>query len=220
MNNAPDNTGSGARLVSCNPQLDSCEEAIREAALIVLGGGVIAFPTDTFYGLGCDPFNEKAVERIFYIKRREPKKPLPLLIGDLEEIDRLARNLPEEFYKITNAFWPGPITLVLEAADSLPQILLAGERKVGIRLPRYQLARQLTRACGGVITATSANLSGQPSAATAQEVIDQIGDQIDLVLDGGQTSGGAASTVLDLTVKPMKMLREGPIGFDALKNVL
>jgi L-threonylcarbamoyladenylate synthase len=187
------------------------EEALRRIAEVVQQGGVIAYPTDTFYGLGCDPFSESAVERIFSIKGREPGKPIVLIVSELSVLDRLTGERGPLFAAVSRRFWPGPLTIVVPAASTLPSILTADTGTVGIRWPHDDLCCRIVHAGGEVLTGTSANLSGTPSLATAEAVAAQIGAMLDLIVDGGPTAGGQPSTILDLAQGEPKLIREGAL---------
>ncbi len=184
---------------------------IARAGGIISGGGVVAFPTETFYGLAADASNETALKKIFWIKGREEKKPLLLLVADLTWIERVAAGTPKIAGTLMERFWPGPLTLVLPAAEGLSPLITGGTGKVGLRISSHPVARSLVRAVGRPITATSANRSGEPSIRLAGEVASSLGARLDAVLDGGETAGGLGSTVLDLTSSPPEILRAGAI---------
>ncbi len=187
---------------------------------VVRQGGVIAYPTDTFYGLGCDPFNTAAIDQLFAIKQRERGQPILLIISDPSLVVWLTSERDERFERLSQQFWPGPLTLVLRASERLPATLTGQTGTIGIRLPDHDLCRRIVNTAGGVLTGTSANVTGQPSAATAEAVLGQLGDAPDLIVDGGPTSGGAPSTVLDLTQEPPQLVREGVVSWHALKNFI
>jgi L-threonylcarbamoyladenylate synthase len=184
---------------------------IRKVGRVILQGGVAAFPTETFYGLGADARNEEALQKIFQIKGREENKPLLLLIGDRDWLSGLVRNLPPVAGRLMEKFWPGPLTLVFEASPRLSALLTGGTGTVGVRLSPHPVAQALIQAVGRAITATSANLSGQPSASVAAEVFRALGNRVDAILDGGQTAGGLGSTVLDLSSPAPRIIRQGVI---------
>jgi L-threonylcarbamoyladenylate synthase len=184
---------------------------IRKVGRVILQGGVAAFPTETFYGLGADARNEEALQKIFQIKGREENKPLLLLIGDRDWLSGLVRNLPPVAGRLMEKFWPGPLTLVFEASPRLSALLTGGTGTVGVRLSPHPVAQTLIQAVGRAITATSANLSGQPSASVAAEVFRALGNRVDAILDGGQTAGGLGSTVLDLSSPAPRIIRQGVI---------
>jgi L-threonylcarbamoyladenylate synthase len=172
---------------------------------------VIAFRTDTFYGLGADPFNVVAVARIRALKGREDDKPILLLISDLDQVDRLIVERSQQFDDIAARFWPGPLTIIGKAVPSLPEEITAGTGTVGVRLPNDEDVRQLVRDYGGVLTATSANPAGRGPARSAEEVRSYFPEGIDLIIDGGQVTAIAPSTVVDATTSPPRVIREGAI---------
>jgi L-threonylcarbamoyladenylate synthase len=184
---------------------------IRGVAEVILRGGVAAFPTETFYGLGADARNEEALGKIFQIKGREDNKPLLVLIADREWLPGLAGRIPPVAGRLMERFWPGPLTLVFEARPGLSALLTAGTGTVGVRLSPHPVAQGLVAAVGRPVTATSANLSGQPSASVASEVSRALGDRVDAILDGGPTAGGLGSTVVDVSGPSLKILRQGAL---------
>ena len=184
---------------------------IRLVSQVILQGGVAAFPTETFYGLGADARNEEALQKIFQIKGREENKPLLLLIADRDWLSGLVRNIPPVAGRLMEKFWPGPLTLVFEASPRLSALLTGGTGTVGVRLSPHPVAQALIQAVGRAITATSANLSGQPSASVAAEVFRALGNRVDAILDGGQTPGGLGSTVLDVSSPAPRIIRRGVI---------
>ena len=170
------------------------KEVRTEAARIIAGGGIIAFRTDTFYGLGADPLNPDAIRKIKELKGREDNKPILLVISDLNEVDRFIAQ--SEFFKLVAAkHWPAPLTLIGVALPEISTELTAGTRSLGIRLPDDESLRALVRECGGALTATSANVSGEPPARTAKEVERYFPEGIDLILDGGEVTATEPSTV-------------------------
>lgn len=176
-----------------------------------MSGGVIAFRTDTFYGLGADPFNASAVQKIRKLKGRDDDKPILVVITDIQQIDRLLRHRSRAFDDLAKRFWPGALTIIGRTASILPEELTAGTRTVGVRLPDDDKVRALVAACGGALTATSANVSGQPPARSAAEVETYFGQRIDLIVDGGPTASESPSTVVDATSEKLKLVREGAI---------
>jgi len=183
-------------------------------------GGVIAFPTDTFYGLGADPRNPEALTRIFDIKQRPPDKPLLVLIGSLDELGPLVKNVSDQARQLMDRFWPGPLTLVFTAAPDLPEILTAGTGTLGVRLPAYPWTHRLLEELGQPLTAPSANLSDAAEPHTAGEVAATLGDTLDLIADGGPAPGGKPSTVVDTTTDPPTLIREGAVSRTTLETVL
>lgn len=190
---------------------NSENEVIRNAAAIVSRGGVIAYPTETIYGLGADATNEQAILRIFEIKGRNFSNPISVIIGRPDDVHPLVRIIPETAQQLMDAFWPGPLTIVFEAADCISPLLTANTGKIGIRLSGYDGARRIARAAGKPLTATSANLAGAPECETPDQVLRQIGDRIDAVIDLGKTGGMIASTVIDASGTRPMLLREGGI---------
>ncbi|HEX2269330.1 MAG TPA: L-threonylcarbamoyladenylate synthase [Pyrinomonadaceae bacterium] len=178
---------------------------------VIKQGGVIAFRTDTFYGLGVDPFNAVAVRRLRALKGREDNKPILLLIADVSEIERLLRERTAEFNELAARFWPGPLTIVGKAAETLPEEVTAGTGTVGVRLPADEKVRKLVLECGGVLTATSANPAGREPARSAEEVRGYFPNGIDLIVDGGEVTATEPSTVVDATTSPPRVIREGAI---------
>jgi L-threonylcarbamoyladenylate synthase len=193
---------------------------ITRAVRIVEAGGVIAYPTETFYGLGADAENDEALNRIFRIKGRDALKPLPVIIGSEEDLTEITEEIPESARLLIKMFWPGALTLVFRASPRIPSRLTAGTGKVGIRVSSHPLAALLAKSLPNPLTATSANPAGLPSCTRAEEVIRCLGDRIDAVIDGGETAGGSGSTVLDVTVSPPLLLREGAIPFILLEKAL
>ena len=187
-----------------------------EAAKIIGCGGIIAFRTDTFYGLGADPLNRDAVRRIRELKGREETKPILLLISDFSEAASFITKQSELFRDVAKRFWPGPLTLIGAARPELPSELTSGTGTIGIRLPDDENVRTLVRACGGALTATSANVSGQPPALTAIEVENYFSNGIDLIIDGGEVTATQPSTVLDLSGSEARLVRQGAIPREVL----
>ena len=189
------------------------------AAEVISKGGVIAFRTDTFYGLGADPFNTSAVARVRELKGREDNKPILLLIADRDQVEKLITTPSETFARVAEEFWPGPLTIIGSAVASLPQEITAGTGTVGIRLPADEQVRELVRECGGVLTATSANPSGHSPARSAQEVAEYFPSGLDLIVDGGAVSATEPSTVLDVLASPPRVIREGAIGRNVIERI-
>jgi L-threonylcarbamoyladenylate synthase len=193
---------------------------IDEAVAILKNGGVIAFPTETFYGLGADARNDEAIEKIFGIKGRDFKNPILVVIGDRGQLDAFAADIPAEARKLMDRFWPGPLTIVFRAAPSVSPKLTAGTGKIGIRLTSHPIAREISKGLAEPVTATSANLSGAPECSSAAEVLSQLQGRIDGVVDGGHTPGGKGSTIVDVTIYPPKVLREGMIPSSLIQDTL
>jgi L-threonylcarbamoyladenylate synthase len=186
------------------------QREIEKGVKILQMGGVIAFPTDTVYGLGADAFNSTAVERIYEIKNRPKHRQLPLLIADVEQMTTLAEPIPEIAWFLARRFWPGALTLVLLKTDSGPDYLVPGPT-VAVRVPNHPVCLALIQHLGNPIIGTSANISGQSPALTAEEVEQQLRGKIDLVINGGKCPGGKESTVVDVTSEPPIISRQGII---------
>ena len=196
----------------------SIKDVSTHARKVLLQGGVIAFPTDTFYGLGVDPFNKDAVDRIFEIKGREKKKPLLLLISLREQLETLVKEISPAHSILMQEFWPGPLTLLFEPRSAIPKNVTEG--KIGIRLPGNTMTRDLISAFGQPITAPSANLAGEAPPTTAKQVDQSIGKYLDLIIDGGMCPGGEPSTLVDCTEPPVKLIRPGAIPFNDIETAL
>lgn len=195
-------------------------EQLARAAALLKSGGVVAFPTETYYGLAVDPFNIHALEKLFAIKNRPSSQPILVLIAEVEQIRGLAPPLPAVFQLLISRFWPGPLTLVCPALPTLPDLLTGKTGTVGIRQSPHPVARALVSAFGGPITATSANRSGEQAAVTASEVAQSFAGATDLILDGGSTPGGAGSTLVGLGEKGLVCLREGRISFSLIESMM
>jgi L-threonylcarbamoyladenylate synthase len=204
--------------VSLSIVQDSDETRAR-AAEVVAGGGLIAFRTDTFYGLGADPFNRAALARLKSLKGREDGKPILLVISDALEAERFISISPL-FDAVARKHWPGALTIVSEAKPEVPAELTAGGSTIGLRLPDDEAVRAFVRACGGALTATSANPSGEPPATLAEEVARAFPVGLDLIVDGGPARGDKPSTVLDLSREHVRLIREGAVSRDELRETL
>ncbi len=191
-----------------------------EAVRILREGGVAAIPTDTVYGLAAAFDDEKAVDRVFRIKSRPSGLAVPLLLDDGRSVVRYVSDVPESLWALAEAFWPGPLTIVLRKSSLVSDKLTAGRDTVGLRVPNHWLPRYISKSLDKAITGTSANLSGSPSLATAEAVEEQLGDAVDLVIDGGAASGTTASTVVDLSGESPTVLREGNITLDDIEKAI
>lgn len=179
----------------------------------IKAGHVLGMPTDTFYGLAADPFNLRAVDRVYDIKSRSRHKPLSLLIESVDQAEELARPLPEGFYKLARKFWPGPLTIIVQAASRLPLKVTANTGNVALRVPSATIPIAVIRTAGIPITATSANLSGAVECTTAEQVRDQLQERISIIVDGGTSPRDIASTIVDLSSDngDWRVIREGAI---------
>ncbi|MGA2386608.1 MAG: L-threonylcarbamoyladenylate synthase [Candidatus Bathyarchaeia archaeon] len=198
-----------------NPDLSKIEVA----AQVIRKGGLVAFPTETVYGLGADALNADAVLALFEAKRRPLDNPPIVHVADEGEVRRLVDAVPKKAEVLMERFWPGPLTLVFKRSSAVPSVTVAGLDTVAIRMPKHKVALALIRQSGCPIAAPSANLAGKPSPTTAQHVYDDLNGRIDVILDGGATSIGVESTVVDLSVDPPMVLRPGGTSFEALKQV-
>ena len=196
----------------------SSAETIQVALNILKSGGLVAFPTDTVYGVGSLAFDGKAVESIYIAKNRPIEKAIPILIGDMDDLTKVASSVPDMAKKFASRFWPGPLTLIVPKLPTLPEAVSATDT-VAVRVPDHQVARTLLRAAGPMAV-TSANISGQSSPSTADEVSAQLGSRIALIIDGGRTPGGVPSTLVDCTGTKPAILREGPISMQELLSVI
>ncbi len=193
-------------------------QAITSARRILQMHGTIAFPTDTIYGIAANAFDPEGIQNIYTAKQRPEEKALPVLIGEIEQLDGLLLYVGEHVRKLAAAFWPGALTLVLPKNENLPPDL-SPYPTIGVRMPDLAFSLALLNATGPLAT-TSANRSGGPNPTTAQDVIDQLDGRVDLILDGGATPGATASTVVDATESDLKILRQGPISLAELQAVL
>lgn len=196
----------------------SSPNAITSALEVLLSGGLVAFPTDTVYGVGCLAFHQKAIESIYVAKDRPMEKAIPVLIGDNEDLVKVAEEIPIFAMKLIDRFWPGPLTVLVPKKPTLPEAISATST-VGVRVPDHDIARAILR-LAGPMAVTSANISGQPSPITAERVYAQLGGRIALIVDGGRTPGGVPSTLVDCTTEQIQILREGPISKEQLLNTI
>lgn len=193
---------------------------IEKVRIIIKGGGIVALPTDTFYGLGVDPFNPNAIEKIYQIKGRDPKKPILILIEDIKRLGSLTQEVTKDAEILIKQLWPGPLTIIFKASPTLPPILTGETGKIGLRLPASSFLIWLLEGLGMPLTATSANPSGLPSPATAQEVEIYFGNKIDLIIDAGRADGIKESTVVDATAIPIRLIREGMLKLDKIEGLI
>ena len=197
--------------------LKATAKNILTASETVRKGGLVIYPTETVYGLGCDPLNIRAVKRIFEVKGARDK-PLPVLASDIEHAEKIA-HLSGKAKQVAARFWPGPLTLVLPKTTILPGIVTSNLDSVGIRVPKHNIAIQLIHLSHGLLIGTSANKTGEKPPRSAQEAANQIGDEVDMILDGGPATFGLSSTIVDLTSERPRILRKGPISIKEVLNV-
>ena len=193
-------------------------QSAKFAREVLLAGGVIAIPTDTVHGLACLVNKRESIQRLYAIKERELIKAIPVLIGTLEQIPSITDSFSSSANTLSQHFWPGALTLVINKHPDLP-FELTSYPTVGVRMPDHDWLRSLMRSCGP-LAATSANISGHPSLTSVQEVLDELSDRIDLLIDGGTCVGGIPSTVIDCMLSPVKVLREGGIPEPTIRKVL
>jgi len=196
------------------------EAVLKEATRCLQDGGLVAFPTDTLYGLAAVAAQERAVERLFEAKERLRDRPLPILITSAADVNGVAVDVSPAARRLMEAFWPGGLTLVLRRHPAFRSLALAGGDTVAVRVPAHPVALELLRRVGEPLTGTSANLSGFRGPRTAEEVRRQLGDRVDLIVDGGPCPGGVESTVVDCTVDPPRVLREGAVPAERVAAVL
>jgi len=194
------------------------KESLDHAANLLKAGGVVAFPTETYYGLAVDPFNRQALERLFRVKRRPRQLPILVLVAVVDQLPLLTREVPDLYRRLIDCFWPGPLTLVCPALPSLPTEVTGNTGTIGVRQTPHETAIALISAFGGPITATSANITGFPAAVSAEDVARMFESEIDLILDGGITPGGGGSTLVGLNRGMLICIREGKIGFSAVQD--
>lgn len=201
-------------------RLGTAPEDISRAVEVLRDGGIVAFPTDTVYGIGAHGMFPQAVERLYTVKERPRDKAIPLLLPGLDALPEVAADVPEVARVLAARFWPGALTMVLRRSSRVPDAVTAGGDTVAVRVPDHPLTQALLRALAAPLAATSANRSGQPAPDTAAGVLAQLEGRIDLILDGGRCPGGVPSTVVDLTVAPPAILRAGGIDPAALRRAI
>lgn len=199
---------------------DNFNKVLKKAVDILNKGGIVAYPTETFYGLGARFDNENALKKLYELKKRHEEKPMPLIIGSKEMLSIIAVSVNDTAAALMDKFWPGPLTLLLRAKKNLSKYLTAKTGRVAVRIPGESIAFYLAKETGFPITATSANISGTPPAEDAGTVIKYFGDKIEMIIDGGKTHGGLPSTIIDVTTGDVKIVREGAISTSTLKKVL
>jgi L-threonylcarbamoyladenylate synthase len=202
---------------SFSPQLAA---QIEKAAAVIKAGGIVAFPTDTVYGLGADPFNRDAIDRIYRVKNRDRTLPLPVLLPDREAVYSVVSKVPEKALPLMEHYWPGGLTLVFYRSDRFPGYVTAKSEKIAVRVPDHAVPLMLMKKAGVPVAGTSANLSNRPSALTAQEVIEQLGNAVDIVIDGGRCPGGVESTIIDVTGPEFEILRTGAVSREDIELFL
>lgn len=202
--------------------LKNCKDyqKLRYPAIIAKNRGIVVFPTETVYGIGTNGLDKEAVERLYKIKERPLNKPISLLVSDFEMIEKVAKDISETEYKIMKKFFPGPLTIILNKKDIVPNILTSGGSTVGIRMPEDEITRKLIEYAGVPIAASSANISGRSSGIDIQDIIKEFGDKIDYYIDGGKSKIGIGSTIVKVENNAIKILREGIISKEEIENTL
>ncbi len=196
------------------------KEAYERAGQILKNGGIVAFPTDTVYGLGAVYKDKDAVSKIFEAKGRDEKKPLSILISDISEVKLLADEISPKAHKLMRRYWPGALTLVFKKKEGIPDNVTAGKDTIGIRMPSSDVARNIIKEAGSPLATPSANTSGKRSSVTAKDVEEDLDGKIDMLIDGGACDIGIASTVVDVTKEPFEILREGVITKEMIKTTI
>ncbi|MGB2591169.1 MAG: L-threonylcarbamoyladenylate synthase [Candidatus Acidiferrum sp.] len=208
-----------AELLRVNAQNPEAE-VLRYAADLLSRGSVVAIPTDTFYGLAADPFNLSAVGEIYKVKGRPETRALPILVSSLEQAMQLARDVPQVFLKLAQEFWPGALTIVVDAANRVPLKVTANTGKVALRWAKSDVVKKLIDEFDGPITGTSANISGFPSCSNSEQVMKQLGGRLPLILDGGETGATLGSTIVEVHGGAWKIIREGAIPVAEIEKAL
>ncbi len=186
-------------------------DLIARAAKILRNGGVIGYPTETVYGVGCSTYIDHAVNRVYDLKHRDKSKAMILIAADILQVSDIVDEIPDAAEKLMENFWPGPLTIVFNTSSALKDFEFGRSKTIAIRIPDNPICLSLLKFTGFPLVSTSANISGQPAATTAQEVVNYFGDQLDLVIDGGITPSTDPSTVIDVTRNPARIIREGAI---------
>jgi L-threonylcarbamoyladenylate synthase len=207
-------------VVNQNVIREDSETTRLQASALIARGGVIAFRTDTFYGLGADPFNREAVQKIKQLKGREDHKPILIVVSDRTVISRFFIEPTTQFDRLAKTFWPGPLTLIGQASPDVADEITAGTQTVGVRLPGDEQVRALVEACGGALTATSANPATEKPAETALEVFEYFGESIELIIDGGRAISEQPSTVVDVSGAEPRLIREGVIAWSEIQDAI
>lgn len=216
MNSPSERSTLVVRVEPTNPD----PEKIKQAAAVIKRGGLVAFPTDTFYGLGANALDLEAVAAVFRAKKRSPTKPLIVLAKDVPMVMELTKVVPVEALKLMSKFWPGPLSLIFEAGAGLPSNLLGGGTTIAIRIPAHQVALRLLEEADCPLTAPSANLEGKPDPLLPLQVLTDLYGRIDLLLDAGPCSSYYPSTLLDVTTRPPTLVREGAVRMEQLLTLM
>lgn len=188
---------------------DSARDIFKKTSDILKSRGIIAYPTESYYALGVLATDRVALRNLYELKGRPADKPLPIIVGDRTVLNTVVRQVPPVAEDLMRRYWPGPLTMIFEAQETVPEVLTGGQGKVAVRIPGEGIALDLVRSLGVAVTSTSANISGEPPASEVSAIVRYFGSAIDLIIDGGTTPGGDPSTIIDVTVSPPKILRAG-----------
>jgi L-threonylcarbamoyladenylate synthase len=191
--------------------------ALAAALDVIRAGGLVVFPTDTVYGVGCDLWNPAAIARLYEAKARPRTLAIPVLVASPADVSAVAADLPPGFSRAVTHFWPGALTLIVPRQSTVPDLLCAGRESIAVRMPDHPVALDLLRRVGGALAVTSANRSGEVATATAEDALEDLAGRVELVLDGGRCPGGTASAIVDLTSEPPRLLRAGALSMAALR---
>ena len=195
-------------------------EKLKEPAQIINDGGIVVFPTETVYGIGTNGLDENAVRRLYEVKKRPIEKPISLLVSNMEMVRQIAKDITEKEYKIMEKFFPGPLTIILNKKENVPDIITAGKETVGVRMPSGEIARKLVEYANVPIAAPSANLSGEPSGTNIKNIIKSFDGQVDYFIDGGESKIGIASTIVQVVDEKVYILREGSITKEQIEKLI
>jgi len=209
-----------SKVIKIDPEArGGCQQDLADVSDVVRNKGLIVFPSDTCYGLGCNGLDESAIQRVFELKKRPPHHPLLLLIPCLEDLPSLVTAIPSIARKLIRALWPGPLTLVFKASDKVPRLLTGGTGKIGIRIPGCAFTREMIACVGRPLVGTSANISGRSGALDVTKIRRDFGEGVDLYLDAGRLAQGKPSTVVDVTGKKSLVVREGRVANIDIENL-
>lgn len=194
-------------------------QSVNRAVEILRRGGVVAAPTDTLYGILANALDDRAARKVFAVKMREAGSPLPIFVSEIADLDKYGRDVPEVAYALAEAFWPGKLTIVVPKSDLIPEAVSGGLDTVGMRIPNHAVPREIVAALGAPATATSANLSGTTGLTSASDVARELGARVDMILDGGELAPSEASTVIDATASPLRILRAGAVSAERIRRM-
>jgi len=208
-----------SNVIPVNPQHPE-HHLIEKVAEVLNAGGIIGYPTETIYGIGCSAFDAKAVERIYQLKGRDRQKAMILVAGDIVQVSELVKSIPSSAEKLIENFWPGPLTIIFETSSRLNEFAFGKSKTVAVRIPACTICLELIRETGFPLVSTSANISGREAGTTAEQVAEAFGDQLDIIIDGGATPESVPSTLVDITRTPARIVRKGAISNLEINTVL